>query len=136
MEWLLESIPSKKFSLKKDKNLFQISVFLNSMKVRYFNYERSLYFLWFQLYRVFHGLEQGMQNIRSAGQMWPAEDLYLARTAKILSIYLVCLIWTPFEMGVNVSFWPFYISKRNFRPAMRFELCTPSLNLTKQDHYF
>ena len=32
-------------------------------------------------------------------------------------------------MGTNLSFWPLGVAKKYFWPAMRFELCTPALEV-------
>ena len=68
-----------------------------------------------------------MHNIRPAGQLWPAEAFNLALTAKILFFSLVCFIETQLEGVKPYHFWPLNIAKRNFWPAMRFELCTHAL---------
>ncbi len=52
------------------------------------------------------------------------------RGPQFLFIWLVSLIKTPFECVKTYKLWPLDMSKRNFWPAVRFELCTPDLMYT------
>jgi hypothetical protein len=61
--------------------------------------------------------------------MWPAEAFNLACETPIWFILLLPLIKTPFECVKTHQFLPLDMSKKNFWPAMRFELCTPDLYL-------
>jgi len=68
-----------------------------------------------------------MHNIRPAGQMWPAEAFNLARKTPKFVYFSPFFGKTPFECVKTYHLWPLDMSKKNFGPAMRFELCTPAL---------
>jgi len=59
----------------------------------------------------------GMNNIRPAGQMWPAEAFNLARKTPNF-VYFASFFWkkTPFECVKTYHLWPLDMSKKNLGP--------------------
>jgi len=60
--------------------------------------------------------------------MWPAEAFNLARKTPKFVYFASFFGKTPFECVKTYHLWPLDMSKKNFWPAMRFELCTPGLD--------
>jgi len=74
-------------------------------------------------------LEQACTTYGPRAKCGPPRLLIWPTKPQILFSLLASLIKTPFECVKNDQLWPLDVSKKFIWPAMRFELCTPGLEL-------
>ena len=109
---------TQRFTSKRKEDMGNVSISFNRSRINFTN----------TCVQIVNALAQACTTYGPRAKCGPRRLFIRPHTSKnLFSFYLVCSLETPSERVKNIIFGSWIFAKRNFWPAMRFELCTPAL---------